>query len=217
MYLSRIEINPANPNTMRALAEPKFFHGAIERGFPGERQRRLWRIDPLQGRLYLLLVSEEKPNLSFVGSQFGFADQPPEWETRDYTTLLQRIQPGSYWRFRLTANPTKHLPGDASQGRRGKIVPHVTAEHQQQWLMDKAESHGFSLAQGEFLAVHQEQYRFCKPADHHRQVELLSVTFEGCLTVTDAERFRQTLTEGIGRARAYGMGMMTVVRAVKQP
>lgn len=217
MYLSRIQIDPANRNTMRALAEPKLFHGAIERCFPGDRQRRLWRIDPLQGRQYLLLVSQEAPDLTLMWNQFGFPHRPPEWETRDYTTLLQRIQPGSYWHFRLTANPTKHLPGDASQGRRGKVVPHVTAGHQQQWLMDKAERHGFSLAQGEFLAVRQQQYHFCKPADHHRQVELLSVTFEGYLTVTDADRFRQTLTEGIGRARAYGMGMMTVVRAVKQP
>lgn len=50
-----------------------------------------------------------------------------------------------------------------------------------------------------------------------RPVSLLSVTFEGFLTVTDADLFRCTLTEGIGRGKAYGMGMLTVVRAVDVP
>ena len=41
--------------------------------------------------------------------------------------------------------------------------------------------------------------------------EFKSVTFEGILTVTDAARFRETLTQGLGRGKAYGNGLMTVV------
>ena len=65
--------------------------------------------------------------------------------------------------------------------------------------------------------MEEHRYRFRKPADENRLVDLLSVTFEGLLTVTDAELFRKTLTEGIGRGKAYGMGMLTVVHAEKQP
>ncbi|MCI5956432.1 MAG: type I-E CRISPR-associated protein Cas6/Cse3/CasE [Clostridiales bacterium] len=45
-----------------------------------------------------------------------------------------------------------------------------------------------------------------------RTVSLQAATFEGLLTVTDAERFRRTLTEGVGRGKAYGLGLLTIVR-----
>jgi CRISPR system Cascade subunit CasE len=83
--------------------------------------------------------------------------------------------------------------------------------------MEKASQHGFVLTEGEFLAVQEQWYQFRKPQEDGRPVSLLGVTFEGLLTVTDAEVFRRALTEGIGRGKAYGMGMLTVVRAVEAP
>lgn len=215
MYLTRMQLDPTKRSTMRALAEPKLFHGAIECSFTGERRRNLWRIDSLNGVQYLMLVSAEKPDLTTAAAQFGYPEASAPWETRDYTPLLNRIQPGTRWHFRLTANPTKHTRGHAVTGQRGKVMPHVTAEHQQRWLQEKASQHGFALTEGEFLAVHNEWYQFRKPQEGGRPVSLLSVTFEGLLTVTDADLFCHTLTEGIGRGKAYGMGMLTVVRAVE--
>ena len=43
------------------------------------------------------------------------------------------------------------------------------------------------------------------------EVTLLAVSFEGVLKVEDAEIFRKTLISGIGREKAYGMGLMTVI------
>ena len=43
-------------------------------------------------------------------------------------------------------------------------------------------------------------------------VSLLAVTFTGILTVTDKMRFRKTLMEGIGRGKAFGMGLLTVIK-----
>ena len=37
MYLSRMELNIKERNTMRALVAPNLFHGAIEYAFPGPR------------------------------------------------------------------------------------------------------------------------------------------------------------------------------------
>jgi CRISPR system Cascade subunit CasE len=42
-------------------------------------------------------------------------------------------------------------------------------------------------------------------------VSLLAVTYEGVLRVTDQERFREMLCRGLGRGKAYGMGLLTVV------
>jgi CRISPR system Cascade subunit CasE len=55
-------------------------------------------------------------------------------------------------------------------------------------------------------------HQFYKGGDSRRRVSLLAVTFEGKLVVTDAAMFRETLVQGIGRGKAYGMGMMTVIR-----
>ena len=88
---------------MIALANPQRFHGAVEQAFPGERRRRLWRLDPLGGKLYLMILSEDAPDLSGIEEQFGSGEPG---ETKSYDPLLERILPDSVWRFRLTANPT---------------------------------------------------------------------------------------------------------------
>ena len=61
MYLSRVELDPTRRSTMAALAAPQKLHGAVESAFAGERRRRLWRLDRLGERLYLLLLSEDVP------------------------------------------------------------------------------------------------------------------------------------------------------------
>lgn len=104
MYLSRAELDPARRSTMIALTSPQKFHGAVENSFSGERRRRLRRLDSLNGKLYLLLLSEELPDLTGLCAQFGTGAAP---ETRRYESLLERVTPGSCWQFRLTANPTR--------------------------------------------------------------------------------------------------------------
>ena len=56
MYLSRIQLDPGRRSTMKALASPTLFHGAIEQSFSGPRSRNLWRIDKLGDKLYLIVL-----------------------------------------------------------------------------------------------------------------------------------------------------------------
>ncbi len=125
MYLSRVELDPTRRSTMTALAAPQKFHGAVESAFSGERRRRLWRLDRLGEKLYLLLLSEEMPDLSGVVEQFGTGAAP---ESRNYDPLLARITPGSLWQFRLAANPTKKLQRRPKTRSAGEPWPH-TARH----------------------------------------------------------------------------------------
>jgi CRISPR system Cascade subunit CasE len=212
MYLTRMPLDDTGRETMKALASPNMFHGAVEHAFQGERQRKLWRLDTLQGQRYLLLLSEEQPDLTAAAQQFGY---PQRWETRAYEPLLERIQTGSRWQFRLTANPTYANSAGQRDGR-GKVKAHVTTAHQEQWLLRQAGPHGFALAEGEYRVVHRQWYHFRKGGASPRQVQLLAVTYEGALTVTDAERFKRTLVEGLGRGKAYGMGLLTVIRLAER-
>lgn len=214
MYLSRFQLDTARRSTMRALASPNLFHGAIEQSFAGERQHPLWRIDQLHGGHYLMLLSEDKPELANAVRQFG--DPALGWETKCYDPLLERIQPGSRWHFRLTANPTYSRPGKLlAEGKRerGRVCAHKTTAHQMEWLEKKqAPKHGFLVHTDEFTVTHSQWQHFRKGTDGGKKVTLLAVTYEGVLTVLNAERFRETLCNGIGREKAYGMGLLTVVK-----
>ena len=76
MYLSRVELDLTRRSTMEALAAPQKLHGAVESAFAGERRRRLWRLDRLGERLYLLLLSEDAPDLSGVWSSLAPGRRP---------------------------------------------------------------------------------------------------------------------------------------------
>lgn len=211
MYLTRMELDVGKRDTRKALLAPSMFHGAIESSFPGERERRLWRVDEYQGRYYLLLLSEQAPDLSHMTKQFGTEGSEQPWQTKSYDTLLERIQVGSAWQFRLTANPTKSVKSP-EMGKRGTVYAHITPEYQAKWLLDRCEAHGFSLNPEEIVVTKSQWQRFYKGNQRKRPVSLLSVTFDGILTVTDEGRFRQTLVAGIGRGKAFGLGLLTVMR-----
>lgn len=43
------------------------------------------------------------------------------------------------------------------------------------------------------------------------KVSIKGVTYEGILKVYDEEKFKELLVAGIGRGKAYGMGLLTIV------
>ncbi len=217
MYLSRIRLDAANRNTLRALTAPQKFHGALESAFSGPRKRNLWRIDSLNGELYILLLSEEIPDLSGFCRQY--CRTADDAQTKQYDGLLARITAGSIWHFRLTANPTVSRKANRI-GQRGKVEacsivdcsdkePDSRLITQKEWLLTHCEKHGFRLSEESFDVTQSRWHQFYK-SDRNR-VSLLAVTFEGTLEVTDAELFRQALCAGIGRGKAYGLGMLTVM------
>lgn len=205
MYLTRMKLNTDNRNVMRALVAPNLIHGAVESSFSGDRKRCLWRIDRLGGNTYLLLLSQERPDLRKAADQFGSS----EWETISYEPLLERVVKGSQWHFRLVANPT--ISRSQGSGKRGKIYAHSSTRFQREWLLKKAEKHGFLIDEDQFDIKGSQWFRFRKKEGGHT-VSLLQVTYEGILTVDSPELFKTMLKEGIGREKAYGMGLLTIVR-----
>lgn len=210
MYLTQMRLDMNNRRTLSALASPAKLHGAVESAFSGQRQRNLWRIDSRGAQNYLLILSGEKPDLTQAAQQFA----PPgeTWQTKDYTQLLNRVSQGSRWQFRLCANPTYSVP--AGPGQRGRVCAHSTPEHQAAWLERQSERHGFVLKKDEFAVMKSVWYRFRK-GNTGKNVTFLAVTYEGYLEVRDPELFCRMLCSGIGHGKAYGAGLMTLVRAEK--
>ena len=210
MYLTRLELDPRKRCTMKALVSPNMFHGAVEAAFSGERTRKLWRIDRIGRHYYLLLLSDRKPMLEHAVKQFGFDDRECGWETKEYDPFLNKMKADTVWQFRLVANPTRSIAKE--NRKRGCVHAHKTPYYQKKWLLDRCEKNGFLIKEEEFDVFESKQQRFYKGAERKNPVTLLAVTYEGILKVTDAEKFQKVLLEGIGRGKAYGMGMLTVVR-----
>ncbi|MDQ0994744.1 type I-E CRISPR-associated protein Cas6/Cse3/CasE [Streptomyces sp. V3I7] len=167
----------------------------------------------------------------------------PGWHTRSYKPFLDRLTTGQHWGFRLTANPVHTIRRTDDEPK--KITAHLTPTHQRGWLLDpdRQARCGFRIlqkpdserllpdstapggaAQGdrhELAVSDMRPLSFDKSRGHDgkrrgKPVTVVTVTFDGRLEVTDPTALRRALTQGIGRARAYGCGLLTLA-PINQP
>lgn len=220
MYLSRVEIDFDNRMKTRKLTHLGAYHDWVERSFPedfelGNRTRKLWRIDRLNDKYYLLIVSENKPVI--------VSEDNPEKEglerygvsgtgqVKDYDKFLNSIKTGGKMRFRVKLNTVK---ADSQEGKkaglkRGRLFPIVNQEELVRFLIDRSKKNGFKVEEDDFVVVEKGFEKLQKK--NMKPLDLAMSTYEGNLVVTDEEKFIKTLTEGIGKKKAYGFGMMTVI------
>ena len=210
MYLSRVELQSDRRETMLALSQPQLMHGAVEQCFPGDRERRLWRVDWMESHCYLLVLSREPPEFTALWAQFGPLGEKARWETKDYTPLLSKLQNGQAWHFRLKANPVHSVSSEQTDEKRGKVTAHVTTAQQKQWLLSRSEALGITLRENEFDVTHTQWYSFDK--GNKQRVTLRTASFEGVLTLADTQKFTEAMLSGVGRAKAYGCGLLTIIR-----
>ena len=112
------------------------------------------------------------------------------------------------WRFRIVLNPVIADSRGIKKGERGRIKPHITAAHQMEYLKNRAEMHGFLLEDGKY-DIRERDFAVWRKGKE--KIRLSRVAYEGVLTITDVRLFCILLTEGMGKKKAYGFGMMTVI------
>lgn len=211
-YLSRVQIDSFNQVKMSKLTSVNQYHSWVENVFPENiknhtRPRHLWRIDRIAGKNYLMILSNEEPNVSELESN-GIKGTA---KVLDYNKFLDSIQENGTYRFKLTANPTVKI--------KKNIVPCKKDETQMEWLSHKAEINGFSLNQVVVTEKRREYlHKFKTYEDENGKTKRKNVTvplevatYEGYLTVTDTEKFKKALIGGFGREKAFGVGLMTVM------
>ena len=228
MYLTRFRINTGRVGARKLLASPQTMHAAVMTSFAdapsgGDGPRVLWRLDRNGAAdTHLCIVSPMRPDLTHLVEQAGWPTTA-RWETFDYAPFLNRLTKGDTWKFRLTANPVHSIRRRAEEPT--KITAHLVPSHQLNWLLKQEGRAGFKVVEKPAgkqlvpdrdthdLLIHgRRQIRFAKKGNGG-QVTLLAVTFDGRLEVTDPDAFRATLTQGLGRAKAYGCGLMTLAPA----
>lgn len=208
MHLSQFEINPARRGARLLLGSPQAMHAAVLSGFPGGAAGRvLWRVDRWPHRTYLYLLSDSPPDLTHLVEQAGWPTTQT-WRTGDYEPVLDRIAPGDRYGFRLTANPTRSTR--VHPERRSQRVGHVTADQQLQWLLERSDRLGMGLIEGDEPTVRLVGREVLSFRRGGSTVTVSTATFEGRLVVEDASRLREAIQQGIGPAKAYGCGLLTL-------
>ena len=231
MFLSRLELNLRDALVRRDLASPYEMHKTLlSRGFDGFQKTQM-------GRVLFRVDTDRRSGLPALLVQSGFQPDwtklPDRYLTRqaDFKTFDPQFHVGQKLRFRLRANPTKRV---AAKNERlggvmlGKRVGLTTETEQIRWLLHKAAG-SFSLPGSWVPAKHPEtdepillpnfrvdvvpEGRERNGKEGHSRGAFLAVRFEGVLNVTDPAAFRTILETGVGSAKGFGFGLLSVAPA----
>jgi CRISPR-associated protein Cas6/Cse3/CasE subtype I-E len=122
-------------------------------------------------------------------------------------TVLAGIDSGSVHEFDVLASISKR--------NNGHETPLRSDAERRDWLMRKAEQHGFAVATQHTPAL---PLAFGPPRaiwalkGKHKQVQLTPTHCVGQLCVTDVTRFIESVYAGIGRSKALGLGLIVLPR-----
>lgn len=218
MYLSRVELDPRKESKLQ-IRGLSAYHGYVEEAFPQDlnknpRVRHLWRIDVLNHKRYLLIVSPTAPDLLAL-EKYGVRGTAL---SKDYQPFLDNIKDGQVYRFRLTANPRRVTDLIDNTGKkRKKIVPPKNVESQKEWLVRQlANKPGMAFLTIPRLPKTEMSFKVVESTSrllirNKRKIPLTCVSYEGVVAVTNAEEAKKILVEGLGQEKAFGMGLMTLI------
>jgi CRISPR system Cascade subunit CasE len=235
MYLSRLILNPRHRRVQRELARPYELHRTVLSAF-GETlppdERVLYRVDTdaRSGQLALLVQSQHLPDWRWADGLQGYLLSPAQCKSIELALTL-----GQVLSFRLRANPTVKkathqldpapTPGFiascTAQGKKpdnGVRLGLAKEEDQRAWLARKGTQHGFRvlslLVVPEGLQKGQQPIVSTAGAKRERNaLSHLAVRFEGLLQVADPTLLAEALRTGIGSAKGFGFGLLSLAPA----
>jgi CRISPR system Cascade subunit CasE len=208
MYLSLLEIDSHSPIARTWLANPYRVHQRLLMGVPEtERGRVLFRIEDEWAPPRILVQAETQAQWDVAFADLLVLASAPRQKAAQVSVAVDDVL-----RFRLHANPTKRLsaksPGSKVDGPR---VGLFKEEEQRGWLKRKADGAGFELLGVDVRPCSTIVSRKNSAKDSARQSHL-AVRFDGRLRVTDADALDQAIRWGIGSAKAYGFGLLSLAR-----
>jgi CRISPR system Cascade subunit CasE len=156
----------------------------------------LWRVEPGASirNPVVLVQSESAPDWSFLNALPGYLAREPESKEWNPEAMLRAE---SKRRFRLVANPTVT--------KNGKRVGLANEEEQLAWLSRQGERLGFTV---EMALV--TDSGFVMSRSGKSLVQFQRTCFDGILAVRDVSRISEALISGIGPAKAFGCGLLSL-------
>lgn len=229
MYLSRVKVD------LNGLARESLFE--IMGGGAYAAHQMLWKLFPdHQGaRPFLFRQELEEPDEGGTPRGLPLFYVLSDREPVSVSGLLDvqckpfapALEVGEQLAFRLRANPTvakavagkrgqradvlmaaKH-PFEAGEARTSQACTQAMDDAARKWLTSRTASWGFHLPVEPEVGAYRQH---ALPKDKGRPIRFSSVDYEGLLEVTDPGRLIETLAHGVGRAKAFGCGLMMLRR-----
>lgn len=186
-------------------------HKAVYSLFPDIRSAEEKQDNTPSGFLYadqggdyksrkILLLSNRQPMAQIEG-QYG--------EVQSKLISADFLQHDIY-RFKVVVNPTRR--DNASR----KLIPVKGREAIAQWFIKRAQqSWGFKVVASQLQVDRIDVLQFKDKAQ--RSITLAQAQVQGVLQVGDHQQFVQSFSQGIGRGRAFGCGLLQIVPVVENP
>lgn len=198
MYLSRLLL------TGEQLHNPYEIHRTLWLAFPDAAEQSrdfLFRVEQRSSRQVQVLVQSQRQPTANVENARLLASKALE------LNLLE----GSQLRFMLMANPVKTIADE--QGRldsKGEVkkcrVPLIKEEEQIAWLKRKLE--GAALVN--IVEIEKQLPLHFRKGSKPGKIQ--PYAFKGVLQVVDAQSLQDLLQHGIGHAKAFGCGLLSLAR-----
>lgn len=200
MHLTRLTLELRSAAARRDLVDVYDMHRTLSRGFVANNDaappRFLWRLEPTGSvRLpQVLIQSETQPDWCHLRELPGYLAKEPEakaWLPEHF------VGSATTRRFRLVANPTV-----TKNGKRNGLV---TEDDQLAWLARQGDRLGFAVNMA--LVTDSE---FVVSRTGKSAIQFQRACFEGILTIQDPSLVMAALRDGIGPAKAFGCGLLSL-------
>lgn len=196
MYLSKVQLD------WKDTRNPYDWHRALWRLFPDQ---------PEEKRTFLFRIEKQRPGQgALILLQSSTAPIPDDAAVRvvaepkrlDLSALPEDIA----LRFRLTANVIKTIR-DANDPERPVRVPLIREEQQLEWIQRKLSD----SAAIEAVTITPNPPLFFRRKG--QAGKLVTATFDGRLRVLDPRAFQDLIENGVGAAKSFGCGLLSIARA----
>jgi CRISPR system Cascade subunit CasE len=202
MYLTKLTLNLRSAQARRDLGDAYEMHRTLVRAFALDPQsgppRFLWRLeaatDSSQSPV-VLIQSQEAADWSVLDRLTNYLQHSAESKEMELARLVRLDR---RYRFRLLANPTVC--------RKGKRLALLLIEEQTAWIERQGDRHGFRV---QSLTIRPHDI-LNSSREGKAPICVQRVRFEGLLEVRRKEPFEQALVAGIGPAKAFGCGLLSV-------
>lgn len=168
----------------------------------------LFRTEDTPTGPHVLLQSTHEPDITRLPDSYGTAISRP------LDPLLDALRSGLTVRYRCVASPVRK-PGATT--RATYDLPAVVALHgaaADEWWIQQAESCGLKPLGLQSLPLDAVRGRRGRQgAAAEQRVRHARTRFDGTAAIIDPDRLRTKITEGIGRGKAYGCGLLSIAPA----
>lgn len=205
MYLSSLTLDASKRITREIYINPYTLHQAVFRAFPDKLEdgpgRVLYRLDTHNGNFTLLVQSEKLPNWIKAEILSECLAEPVKTKL-----FAPKFGIGQQLYFLLRANPS--VKKDTEGKKNGYRIGLLREEDQMHWLSKKAKTSGFSVVS--CIVIPEGIAQNERGKEGKGKLRHYAVRFNGILQVVEPDLFIETVQKGIGPAKGFGFGLLSL-------